>query len=488
MNRPLIASAALVALLGFVAPQAAFPQEPPPLVPGPVASNFEVVGHDPLLGRGMNAAIAVHRDHVYVGSRTDASAGHVSPGVLVVDVAEPTAPTVVGEIGPPDAGNPGESSRELRVWPAQDLLLVLNLKCDTPTHACTSATVTPTVKFYDVSAANAAAPKLVSTYTPPAAPHEMFLWLDGAGRALLYLSTWKTAAAGADLIVTDVTRAREGVFHEVAQWNGNAQFEPDDRSAHVIRLHSVGLSADGRRAYVAYQGGGVFVLDTSDVAAGVNDPQIRQITAHGDQPTWGDPGAHSAVKIPGRPLLLTTDEVYGNRPGGGFQSKGCPWGWLRILDISEQAAPAVVGEYRTAQNDAAYCQALEGLNPLNTWYTSYSAHNPTVVGDLAFVTWHSGGLHAVSLGDPAQPGQVGVFVPEALPQVTTEDPALSAGLNKVVMWSYPIVRDGLLYVVDVRNGLYILRYTGPGSSAVSRVGFREGNSNVGVGPGRQPPR
>ena len=29
------------------------------------------------------------------------------------------------------------------------------------------------------------------------------------------------------------------------------------------------------------------------------------------------------------------------------------------------------------------------------------------------------------------------------------------------MWSYPIIEDGLIYVVDIRNGLYVLEYHGP---------------------------
>jgi hypothetical protein len=47
------------------------------------------------------------------------------------------------------------------------------------------------------------------------------------------------------------------------------------------------------------------------------------------------------------------------------------------------------------------------------------------------------------------------------------------------MWSYPIVKDGLVYVIDIRNGLYILRYTGPQAREVAGVGFLEGSSNLG---------
>jgi hypothetical protein len=53
------------------------------------------------------------------------------------------------------------------------------------------------------------------------------------------------------------------------------------------------------------------------------------------------------------------------------------------------------------------------------------------------------------------------------------------GTNKVVMWSFSIVKDGLIYVVDVRNGLYILRYTGPRAGELAQISFLEGNSNLG---------
>jgi hypothetical protein len=139
----------------------------------------------------------------------------------------------------------------------------------------------------------------------------------------------------------------------------------------------------------------------------------------------------------------------------------------------------VVGEYKIRENEQDYCSTPEGQDPQNTWFTSYSSHNPTVLEDLAFVTWHSGGLHAISLEDPESPSRAGLYLPEPLAQVATEDPVLSSGRPKVVMWSYPIIRKGLIYVVDIRNGLYVLRYTGPGAKEVSKIQFLEGNSNLG---------
>jgi hypothetical protein len=74
------------------------------------SSWLELVGHDDLLARGMNAALAVRGDYAYVGSRTDGS--HQDAGVLVVNVSSPAHRKVVGQIGPPDEGNQSETSRE----------------------------------------------------------------------------------------------------------------------------------------------------------------------------------------------------------------------------------------------------------------------------------------------------------------------------------------------------------------------------------------
>jgi hypothetical protein len=63
--------------------------------------------------------------------------------------------------------------------------------------------------------------------------------------------------------------------------------------------------------------------------------------------------------------------------------------------------------------------------------------------------------------------------------VGTEDPRLSMDDQKVVMWSYPVISGGLIYTVDLRNGLYILKYDGPFQKEVGDVTFLEGNSNQG---------
>ena len=83
-----------------------------------------------------------------------------------------------------------------------------------------------------------------------------------------------------------------------------------------------------------------------------------------------------------------------------------------------------------------------------------------------------------------QPFQLAEFFPRPLDEVMLEDPRLSSDPDtgnheKVVMWSYPIIKDGLIYVIDLRNGLYVLDYNGRYKREVDRIGFLEGNSNQG---------
>jgi hypothetical protein len=71
------------------------------------------------------------------------------------------------------------------------------------------------------------------------------------------------------------------------------------------------------------------------------------------------------------------------------------------------------------------------------------------------------------------------FRPRPIPAVTQEYPPGTQGPYKVAMWSYPVVQDGLIYVVDARNGLYVLDYQGPHSEEIDELGFLQPNSNRG---------
>jgi hypothetical protein len=227
------------------------------------------------------------------------------------------------------------------------------------------------------------------------------------------------------------------------------------------------------------------VLDTTDLAKNRLNTQITRITPPENAPIWPNVSAHAVDKVVGRPLVLVGDEVYGTYSQGIApffvkEIQGCPWGWVRLIDVSDEAKPILTGEYKIDENTEAFCQTAAGQEPRS----SFSAHNMLAVRNVAIVTWYSGGVQAIDLSDPTNPTTGGFFVPGPLPSVATEDPATSAGIHKVVMWSFPIVRKGLIYVTDVRNGLYILRYAGPHAKEIRRLRFLEPNSNAGSAMGR----
>jgi hypothetical protein len=118
------------------------------------------------------------------------------------------------------------------------------------------------------------------------------------------------------------------------------------------------------------------------------------------------------------------------------------------------------------------------------------------------MSWYAGGLRAIDISNPSQPTEAGAFVPNPGFTPTLRDerlffPAECAGaINPArplptdsdvgcsseprwtgAMWSYPVVQNGLIYVVDIDLGLFVLRYTGAHANEVAGASFVEGNSS-----------
>jgi hypothetical protein len=430
--------------------------------------SFTQVGHEPLMGRGMNAAIAVHKRYVYIGSRTDGKNNNANhAGVFVVDAQDPAHPRIVNEMGPPFEGNPQESSRELRVWRSQNVLVVLHTNCGgNGAHQCQTPSRSA-FRFYDISGENAANPQLLFQNTLDT--HEFYIWEDPKNprRALLF-----AASAGSRFQIYDISPVLNKQ-PPVVLFDGTHGFGNSNGSG----IHSFSVSNDGKKAYFALLTRGFGVADVS--AFTDTDPATntyRTITPPANRVSWPGPGAHSAVKLWNKDWVYVSDEVYGTITANGH---GCPWGWARFVDVADETRPVVRSEFRLPENQPLLCGDFDPPR------TSYSAHNPTLTPSIAFSTWHSGGFQAIDITNPANPTQLAEFKPDPLPMVNVEDPRLSDDIiagrtdNKVVMWSYPVIQDGLIYTVDLRNGLYILKYNGPYSQEVDNIGFLEGNSNQG---------
>ena len=449
-----------------------------------LTKNFRLVGHTDLSQRGMNSPIAVAGRCVYVGDRyysTSTSVpGRAHGGIAIVDAINPAHPKQVGTIPPVALA----TQREMRADAGLGILVVESYAPIGQTNDPGSASIN-NLKIYDIHS-DCLHPRLLSTYDfGERAPHEFFLWKDPKhpGRALAYVTF---TVLSPDLMVIDLTDpanpALAGVFDiGIDQAFKAADFADESGSGYT---HSLTVSDDGTRAYMAAWDYGFFTLDTSMLAdppagsVGVARPVGIGRLDYGHN-------VHSALQIPGRPEMLFTQEDYANA------GHGCPFGILRTgkMDTNGDGGATLDGTFSLPENDPAKCGQKNG---------TFSSHNPTVFHDVALLSWYAGGLRAVDLTDPSHLHEDAAFVPKPTftpdlrdgrlffphktgkPGVLPTDstyPGSIAPQWTGAMWSYPVVQNGLIYVVDIDLGLYILRYTGPHAAEVSKAPFVEGNSS-----------
>src|SRR5262249_55573266 len=132
-----------------------------------------------------------------------------------------------------------------------------------------------------------------------------------------------------DLRIVDVTDPRNPV--ELNDWGAHKdaglpvgihdQCTPWCRGASPdAYLHSVGLSPDGRTAYLAYWDLGVILLD-------VSEPTALRLLGQFAEPFGDEGNTHSVSVTRDGKLLLVADET-----------AGPPWGGLRLVDISDPTA------------------------------------------------------------------------------------------------------------------------------------------------------
>lgn len=469
-------------------------------VHGPITnhlSGLELVGSTPITkpGRtkpalGNNGGVALIGDCAYVGRWHDYNAGARKNGVSIIDIANPAAPTYVGEIA--DTIRSGGVARELRAidLPGFQMLTVMMF------GSALGDRRNNLVQTYTFPSGNCRAPVLRSTFDMVAfRGHEFFQWIDpdpthdveGHPRVLVFVTAPVSAP---NLLVADLSRAAASVpvgFYDA----GQPVASPNEPAGTYLGTyaHSVSLSDDGREAMVSYWDGGLFTVDSSSFAlggAGTFLPEgARSIPLRYPLTDLGN--THSAVRVPGTNAAVVGDEIY-------ISTDGCPFGWMRLVDLGDAVTPpAQVGEYKLPEN--VTCNATTGTvqsrNALGLELDgTFSMHNQTVVSRYALASWYGGGLRIVDVGNPRAPVEVGAFVPtpvaeiDSIPDTTAPTYGVVGSKDNdwwVATWSYPVVRGGLIYVVDTRSGLYILRPTAgaPFAAAVEATRFAEGNSNLG---------
>jgi hypothetical protein len=117
------------------------------------------------------------------------------------------------------------------------------------------------------------------------------------------------------------------------------------------------------------------------------------------------------------------------------------WSGLRIVDITDPAAPQQIGGYQTP-NSLAFPAPSDGY---------YTIHNAEVRGDLAVLSWYSDGVRVLDIADPTQPREMAAYVPPA-----AANPLHNTFPDETLVWGVAVMGD-LVLVSDINSGLHVLR-------------------------------
>lgn len=468
-----------------------------------LSGDLELVGHsditppDSTKPLGNNGGIALIGDCAFVGRWHDYEGTN---GIQIVNIADPATPQVVGEV--PGSAITDAVAREIRAidLPGYKLLTVMTFS-----KYLDAGLITPgqnAFHFWAFPDGDCSHPVAAGTFnTRPFRGHEFFQWLDpvhsvdGHPRILEYLTT---PLSGTDVVVIDASNPAKakfiGVFNAglVPLSLTEANLDSSIPIGYGKYTHSISLTPDGKRAFVSDWDGGYFTLDTSTFAA-ANPIGILRADGLQSLPLHylkGSPGnTHSAVLSPETNTVVVGDEIY-------VTTDGCPFGWMHVLDAGSQTAKSrQLSQFALPENSLLNCGSDGLVNDTNASGKrldgTFSMHNQTVTKNFVLTSWYGGGLRAIDISNRAAPVEAGFFVPKPVADISSvpDTPAPVYGKTEsteddwwVATWSYPIIRDGLIYVADVRNGLYILRAK-PGSKLATELGglrFLEGNSNLGA--------
>ncbi|WP_406858176.1 RNA polymerase subunit sigma-70 [Alsobacter sp. KACC 23698] len=244
-----------------------------------------------------------------------------------------------------------------------------------------------------------------------------------------YISTEMEGYRGNILVIYDISNPEKP--EEVSRWHLPGQHvaagETPTWSGESHRLHHALRQGDDLWAAVWYAG--VRRIDVTDIA------RPRTVGAFNYHPPTPEP-THTVLPakglIGGRRIAVAVDEEHDHTPGQ-------PHAHLWIFDVTE-------GDFR----------------PLSTFHVSdldspyarlgrFGAHQfqEHIDGSLVYCAWFSGGLRVVDISNPEEPSEVGRYIPEpvggnASPQTNDVD----------------VDADGLIAIIDRNSGFDLLVHEG----------------------------
>lgn len=430
---------------------------------GGSALNMELVGHNSLGDRGFNADVSVFNGYAYVGhwGFTDWATGNTrfcpsgdKAGVAVVDVRNPANPVRIATLRNPD----GTSAEDMNIFRARygpyagrDIAALGIQVCGGSRY---DLGFFRGLQLFDVTdPANPVEIGRLNTGCCSRGLHETdFQHRPDLKKTYIYASVPASGYADAsspsgvrdqlgrgDFRLIDVTDPSNPV--EVSNWGvvhdlGAPPAPGQGCDADPNYGHSVSPSADGKLAFIAYWDSGFIAVDVTNPAK----PVYKGRTVY---KSWEDGDGHSSVYDDGRKLLFTQDEDF-CKTGSGVETG---YGYLRVYDERNLAAPKQIGTYKTPNSLGTSDQAAG----------DYVVHLAELDGTTLFASWYTDGVRMIDVSDPRNPRETGYFVPPA-GQNTVKPAQRSVLTNTTQVWGVAVDdATGLVYLSDMNTGLWIVR-------------------------------
>ncbi len=356
-----------------------------------------------------------------------------SLGVTVLDMTDPAHPVQTDTLTQLPMMTPHES---LNLNVKRGLLAAVNGN---------PATEPGLVSIYDAHA-DCRHPVLDSTSLVARFGHESGFSPDGD-------TFYATSTALPSITAIDVTNPRQP--HAI--WQGN------------ILAHGMTLSDDGNRAYVADPSGGdMLILDTSQIQDRTPHPQAREISRIG----WATASIpQNAIPFTenGHPYVLEFDEYTAGTlsPSGSRDTVGA----ARIIDIADEAKPAVVSNLRlqvdqptdhhAAGNDPGTLSPAQG-------YAAHYCNIPTRIDPkIVACSFIASGLRVFNISDLLHPKEIAYFVSPTTPNTETGYSESDYAMSQP---TFDVARHEIWYT-DGGTGFYVLQVTNgvwPGAASRRR--------------------
>jgi hypothetical protein len=430
---------------------------------GGLAWNIEVLGQSPLGDRGFNADVWTHEGFAYVGrwGFSDWATGNArfcpddaENGIAVIDARDPENPVDVARLVQPA----GTSVEDVVVYTAESGPLAGRDIAAGGIQVCGGSR-------NDLDFARGL---MLWDVTDPLHPVELGLWDSECctpgvhefevehradlGRTFAYASVptsrypdsettsgYRDEDGDGDFRLIDITDPARPF--QVSEWGiqdiGGPFSDGQGCDADANYGHGAEPSADGTLVFLSY-------WDSGFIRLNLTDPTTPMFEGRTIYPANADGDAHSSQWDEARSLLFGADEDFCKSSGAGIEPG---FGYTRVYDYSNAAAPVQIGSYRTPNSSGTQDKAAG----------DFSIHNNFLVGTDVYMSWYTDGVRVVDSSDPTNPVEVAYFVPPAGQNVVK--PSQRGTLaNTTQVWGVVVDEEsGLIYASDMNTGLWILR-------------------------------